>query len=287
MMTIRPYKSADATTLAAYYNDLNSADMVTARRLNGRLSAWSLTWVICDEGMPVGYACVAPLPGLPGQYDLDMLIARAWQRKRLGSQLVDFLKQELTGSEVAALSWGVTEAQVGIANFLAHNGFVMNHEESILARPHLDDLPPPPSQPNLTIYTYSRRKAIRLFCRLYEASFFKHPWFQPYTPDEVAADLASARDILFLSGQKRPFGFAWLHIDKNGEGKVEPFGILPAGQGEGNGRFLLISALHELKHRGAHRAIIGTWADNKIALHLYKDLGFHLQQTITYYACRL
>ncbi len=246
-----------------------------------------MPWVICAEEEPVGYACVAPLPGLPGQYDLDVMIARAWQRQRLGSQLIDFLKQELVGSDVKNLSWGVPDAQPGLAEFLLHNGFTVDHEEQILARPHLDNLPPRPNRSHLTIKTFSRRKAIQLFCRLYESSFSGHPWHQPYTPDEVAADLSSARDILFLMAGQRPFGFAWLHIDENNEGKVEPIGIIPEGQGVGNGRFLFLTALHQLKQQGASRAIIGAWATNTAAITLYKSLGFSHQQTITYYATKI
>ena len=287
MITIRPYKTAVSQTLAAHFNDLNPTDSVTARQLDGRLSAWSLSWVICVAEEPVGYACVAPLPGLPGQYDLDVLIARAWQRQRLGSQLIDFLKQELMGSDIKTISWGVTDAQPGLAQFLLHNGFVVDHEEQILARPHLDNLPPLPSHPQLTIKTFSRRKTIQLFCRLYEASFSGHPWHQPYTPNEVAADLGSARDVLFLMDGQRPFGFAWLHIDENNEGKVEPIDMIPEAQGMGNGRFLFLTALHALKQRRASRAIIGAWATNTAAITLYQSLGFSHQQTITYYAYNL
>lgn len=284
MITIRRYTTAVSQTLAAHFNDLNPTETVTARQINGRLSAWSLSWVIYVEGEPVGYACVAPLPGLPGQFDLDVMIARAWQRQGLGSQLLDFLKRELMDSEVASLSWGVTDTQLGLAEFLLHNRFHIDHEEQILARSHLDNLPLPPPKAHLAVQTFPRRKAIRLFCHLYEHSFTGHPWHQPYTRDEVASDLGSARDILFLTDEKRPFAFAWLHIDENGEGKVEPIGVLPAGQRAGNGRFLFLTALHQLKQRGASHAIIGAWATNTAALTLYHSLGFRPQQTIIYYA---
>ena len=284
---IRSYAQADAEILATHFNDLHPTEPVTAHQLDSRLSAWSLSWVICVAEEPVGYACVAPLPGLPGQYDLDVMIARAWQRQRLGSQLIDFLKQELVGSDIKTISWGVTDAQPGLAQFLLHNGFAVDHEEQILARLHLDNLPPLPNHPPLAIKTFSRRKAIQLFCRLYETSFSGHPWHQPYTPNEVAADLGSARDVLFLMDGQRPFGFAWLHIDENNEGKVEPIGMIPEAQGMGNGRFLFLTALHMRKHRGASRAIIGAWATNTAAITLYKSLDFSHQQTITYYAATI
>jgi ribosomal protein S18 acetylase RimI-like enzyme len=283
MITIRSYKAADSPALAAYFNDLNPVETVTAPRLDSRLSAWSETWVVCVDDEPVGYARAAPLPGLPRLYDLDVMVGREWQRKRLGSQLVDFLKRELVNTEVTNLSWGVTDAQSGLAEFLFHNGFEIEHEEQILARPSLDNLPLPLGKSTLTIKTFSRKKTIRLFCRLYEKAFNGHPWYQPYSPDEVAADLISARDILFLFDGERPFGTAWLHIDEQGEGKIEPIGIVPAGQGMGNGRFLFLTALHELKRRGAHRAIIGAWTTNTAALNLYHSLGFQKSQTIIYY----
>lgn len=284
MITIRPYKNADSFVLTPLFNDLNPAESVTTSQLDSRLSAWSMTWVVCMNSQPVGYARAAPLPGLPGQYDLDVTVGRNWQRRRLGSKLVDFLKAELADSEVSHLSWGVTDSQKSLAEFLLHNGFDIDHEEQILARPHLDDLPIAPIQSNLHIKIFARRKAIQLFCHLYKASFVGHPWYQPYTSDEVAADLISARDILFLMDSQRPLGTAWLHIDENREGKVEPIGIIPEGQGCGNGRFLFLSALHELKQRGAQRAIIGAWTTNIPAITLYQSLGFQKSQTITYYA---
>lgn len=287
MTTIRPYAPADAAALTTLRNNLFPDDTLTPRQLNGRLSAWRLSWVICLDETPVGYAYAAPLPGLPGQYQLDVMVGQAWQRQGLGSRLLAFLRQALAGSEVAELSCGLTENQEAAAAFLQRNGFAFDHQELILARPHLDNLPPLPPRPRLHIRTYPRRKAIRLFCRLYAASFTGHPWNQPYTPDEAAADLVSARDILFLAGGKRPFGFAWLHGNKNGEGQIEPMGILPAAQGEGHGRYLLTAALHTLKQRDARRAIIGVWADNTAARRLYESLGFRPRQTITYYACRL
>jgi len=283
MITIRTYKSADSLILAPHFNALNPTEPVTSRQLDSRLSAWSLSWVICIEDNPVGYTCVAPLPGLPGQYDLDVMIAQDWQRQRLGSQLIDFLKHELAESEVVSMSWGVTDSQHGLAEFLLHNGFDVDHKEQILARSNLDGLPLPPSR-SLTIKTFSRRKAIHLFCRLYKESFIDHPWYQPYTPNEVAADIVSARDILFLMDGQRQFGFVLLHIDENNEGKVEPIGIIPEEQRQGNGRFLFLTALHQLKHRGANRAIIGAWVTNTAAITLYQSLGFSHQQTITYYA---
>lgn len=286
MSTIRTYKSADSRVLAPYFNALNPAESVVSRQLDSWLSAWSMSWVVCVEDNPVGYAFVTPLPGLPGQYDLDVMIAREWQRQRLGSQLVDFLKRELAASEVTSMSWGVPDSQRGLAEFLLHNGFDVDHEEQILARPNLDDLPFPPSR-SLNIKTFSRRKAIHLFCRLYKKSFFDHPWYQPYTQDEVAADLGSARDVLFLMDRQLPFGFAWLHIDENNEGKVEPIGMIPEAQGVGNGRYLFLTALHQLKQRGASRAIIGAWSTNTAAITLYQSLGFSHQQTITYYAYNL
>ncbi|MCZ7667147.1 MAG: GNAT family N-acetyltransferase [Chloroflexi bacterium] len=144
--------------------------------------------------------------------------------------------------------------------------------------------PPLPARPHLSIHTYPLAKAIPLFCRLYAASFAGHAWNQPYTPDEVAADLREARDILFLVNEKRPFGFAWLHLDENKVGQIEPIGILPEGQGEGNGKYLYLAATYELKRRGAQRAIVGTWAANIPARNLYNNLDFHHQQTIIYYA---
>jgi ribosomal protein S18 acetylase RimI-like enzyme len=145
----------------------------------------------------------------------------------------------------------------------------------------LSNLPPLPVWPRLTVRTLPRATAVALFCRLYDHSFGPWPWYQPYTPAEVAATLARARDLLFLHLEEEPIGFAWLQQDSQA-GIIEPFGVAPAQQGRGYGRYLLIAALHTLAARGVTAVQIGAWEQNQTALRLYRSLGFRPHAALTY-----
>lgn len=233
------------------------------------------------DGQIVGEAALAPLPGLPGQYELHGQIAPQWRRRGLGGRLLGFLLGELAGkTAVAQLSHPVTDLNSPAAQFLRKHGFAIGHEEWLLRQPDLSDCPPPPARPDLTVKPLRRAPAIPLFCRLYEQSFAPFPWYQPYSEAEVATTLEKAADLLFLWRGERPIGFAWIRPS----GQIEPFGVVVEEQGRGNGRYLLAHALHHLAGRGAKQATLGCWADNQAALALYRSFGFQPEQKTTYLA---
>ncbi len=134
------------------------------------------------------------------------------------------------------------------------------------------------------IATRSREQAIPLLLRLYEASFSGLPWDQPYSAAEVAALLREPEDILFLQRGDEQIGFAWLQMERDEIGVIEPLGIVRGRQGQGYGRILLQTAVRELARRGAARAQIGAWLENEAAIGLYTSLGFAHYQTTTYLA---
>lgn len=232
-------------------------------------------------GQIVGEAALAPLPGLPGHYELTGQIAPEWRRQGLGGRLLAFLVGELAGkTAVTQLSHPVTDLDSPAARFLRKHGFTIEHEEILLRQPDLSNCPPPSGHPDLTVKPLRRAQAIPLFCRLYAQSFAPFRWYQPYSEAEVAATLERAADLLFLWRGERPIGFAWIRPS----GQIEPFGVVGEEQGRGNGRYLLTHALHHLAGRGATGAILGCWADNQAALALYKSVGFQPEQKITYLA---
>ena len=115
---------------------------------------------------------------------------------------------------------------------------MVEHEEQLL---WLADLRPflasPILPPTHTLQTFGWKTAVAHFLTLYDSSFAPHPWYQPYTADEVEAKLVQPEDLLFFCGQGQPIGVSWLHLD--GEtGRIEPVCILPSVQGVGNGRLL-------------------------------------------------
>ncbi len=103
---------------------------------------------------------------------------------------------------------------------------------------------------------------------------------------EMDSLLSDKADILFLMHDNQPIGFAWIQLE-DGMGQIEPIGILPAYQGEGNGRFLLQTALNQLHKRGAAQVKIGVWRDNETAVSLYQSIGFRHRKTLIYYALDL
>lgn len=283
MMIIRAYRTDDTAVLRHIHNQTHPTpwtDGRFARYVADVLGADGRIWVItnADED-PIGYALTAPIPGLPGQIELDGGILPAWQRQGYGSALLQHVRQH---AGPVHLSYCVASLDSPAAHFLQRRGFTVEHEEWVLGRPSLNELLPIPERSDGHCAPFvNRRRAIHTFCALYDASFAAHPWYQPYTAAEVDATLVAAQDILFLRRDDIPIGFAWLHIH-DGVGEIEPFGIVDGWQGLGYGRFLLTAVLHQLAQRGATTAQIGAWHNNHPALHLYQSLGFQHHHTQTY-----
>lgn len=287
-MKIRAYHVADTAVLSHIHNQTHAV-MHTPESFARYVADMSVgdgrIWVITDtQDIIVGYAIIAPVPGLPDQGEIDGAIAPDYQRQGYGSYLLQHILDHLHHGSICQISHCVSAVDTTAAHFLRHHGFVTEHEEWILARPHLHDLPSLPVRSDCRSATFSTRsRTIRTFCDLYERSFHAYPWYQPYTSDEVAMTLDAPQDVLFLRRDDIPIGFAWLHV-RGGVGEIEPFGIVEAWQGQGYGRILFVAALHQLIARAATSAQIGAWRNNQPALHLYQSLGFQYDHTLTYLA---
>lgn len=142
--------------------------------------------------------------------------------------------------------------------------------------PTLAYLPPLPTVPDCRAQTFPRRQAISAFQRLYDRSFADTPWYQPYTEEEIDADLRRAQDLLFWVCEGRAVGFVWLHDRASGGTEIEPMGLLPDARGRGYGRALLLAALHRLAGEGGReqRVHLAVWRQNAAAIELYSQLGF-------------
>jgi mycothiol synthase len=251
-------------------------------------SAGGLAWLLSEAGEAVGCALVHPVPGLPGLYELQGGILPGRRRQGLGRYLLKSLLADLARSPVRRLTAVVSSTGSPAARFLLAQGFFVEHHEWLLVRADLSALPEPALPPGFGWRTYERETTVPLFRRLYEASFSGLAWHQPYADDgEVAAELAEAGDLLYLNHGPEPVGFAWLRPPENGEAQIEPLGLVPAYQGRGLGRTLLIGALRRLSERGVRRALVGLWADNERALGLYRKLGFRRRHRRTFLALDL
>ncbi len=284
---IRPYQKQDATEVAALHNLLYPEAWHTPLSLNNWVSTvrecGGELWVSGWGNSVVAYAAVAPVPGLPGVVHLSGGVLASYRSRGIGQQMLDHVLALAHQNKIQQISCTLHSLNDATARFLFRRGFVLEHEEWVMKRPYLTQLPPSiPPNPDCHIHSCARHEAIPLFCTLYDASFRPHPWYQPYTEEEVAATLESNRDLLFLYHQQTPIGFAWVHEQDARQGSIEPLGVVPGHQGKGYGRYLLLTALHHLRQKGVTQAIIGAWKQNQAAIHLYQQLGFQLTQSIYY-----
>ena len=287
---IRSYDDEDAPQLAAVHNRVypecayspdGFRDLVEETLAGG-----GMAWVVGDSVLS-GYAMITPVPGLHGVGDLAGCITPEQQRCGLGSQLLHFVLEELQGSCFRQIVHCVTDLESPAADFLQYHDFFIEHEEWLMDLDDLKRLPDVARDNPAYVQTFSRETAIALFCRLYAESFSGLPWDQPFTGTEVSAALNDANDIQFLTLNVEAIGFAWINLNPNGNGLIEPLGIIPNYQQKGYGRALLLSAARELISRGAQRVEIGAWRDNKAAVQLYQSLGFSHRKTFIYLAFNL
>ncbi len=288
-MHIRAYETADAVHLAAVHHMVcpdrpPHTPASFQRHLAHILATGGRAWVIADADELAGYATVSPVSGLEGVVELEGLISPAWQRQGLAGRLLDHLIEQLTGTAVRQLSCCVSSADSPAARFLRRHHFFVEHEEWLMILADLAELPPMPAA---NLRSFSRSLAITEFCALYQQSFAGFPWYQPYTPAEVAAALDEPADLCFLVLQGKPAGFVWTHRVDRRLGQIEPLGVMAPLRGQGHGRTLLLAGLHQLAGQGCQAVNIGLWRDNQVALNLYKSLGFQHQQTLTYLAYNL
>jgi ribosomal protein S18 acetylase RimI-like enzyme len=297
-MAIRSYQVRDAADLAAAHNEIYPDEPLTVAGFHQRVVAYGRsTWIMTQNDKAVGVTAVTTIPGLPHIRVLHGFIAPSWQRQGLGSQLLQHVLAELRGERgeergetkdtqplvpSLQLSYCVDDVNSPAYHFLRHHHFYIEHEELHLV------LPSPPhlltSSPLPAPITLPRAQAVRQFISLYDQSFGPHPWYQPYTAEEVATLLVHPHDLLFARDDDHWVGFVWIKMIGVGLGEIEPIGVLAEWQGKGYGRFLLQTAVNNLRQREAKKIHIGAWATNTTALHLYDSLGFQHDHTLAYLA---
>lgn len=253
--------------------------------LEERLETDARAWVIDRGRKPAGYALIDSIPGLPGIYDLSGGIVPAWRGQGLGTRLLRHVQDAAGPAGARQLSCRVDSLKDETARFLLGRDFYVEHEECLLELADPASLPPIPESPAANLLAMPVERAAAEFCRVYDESFAGRPWAQPYTEAEVLALLVAPEDILFAVVDGRPAGAVWHEVLPDGRGRVEPLGIVPEYQGRGLGRRLLLAALYDLRRRGAGVVEIGVWRDNRVALNLYRSLGFQERDNWYFVAC--
>lgn len=286
---IRPYRLTDGQALCQLFNDRAGGGNRKVHwwedYLAGVLARDGRIWTQFIDDQLVGFALIDPVPALNGLYELQGRIAAKVRRQGLGRQLLGWLLADLKGSPVKQIGHPVNSLTSEAALFLLSQGFFIEHQEIRMVLPSLSHLPPARLPAGFYLQTFSTPLAISLFRQLYEDSFRKLPWYQPYLSDqEVSTSLADSADLLFLMHGDRPVGLAWLRWPVNDSAQIEPFGLIALYQGRGLSRPFLRTILNQAKERGARQVILGVWQDNKAAIHLYQKAGFRPTFTTTYLA---
>lgn len=63
-------------------------------------------------------------------------------------------------------------------------------------------------------------------------------------------------------------------------GAIQNVGVVPEHRSQGLGRALVIQCLHGFRHIGIPRVSLEVTADNQMAIHLYKTIGFRVVRTM-------
>jgi len=146
--------------------------------------------------------------------------------------------------------------------------FVVRAELELLARP-LADLPGP-------VGRRLRRPHRADWDRLVEIDHAAFPplWrFDRAGIDDALRATPSSRVRVALSDDDTPVGYA-IAGRAGQRGYLQRLAVVPAAQGHGLGRALVVDALSWMATRGAHDAMVNTQTDNERALDLYVRLGF-------------
>lgn len=281
-MRIREVHSRDAAALLALQQQLFPSQRATLGSVRQLMAAAATLYVAEQNGQLVGYAAAFSVPGLPQLLDLAGGVIPEQQRQGVATDLLKALLTALRPQPYQALTYAVTDMASPVAQFLTRHQFSIHHEEWELRRDNHLPVPTAILPEGFTLKRGVGHAAAATFHRLYDASFGPHPWYQPYSDEEIL-NLFSRRGLpWFLGYGSQTIGFIWYWRERDGQGIIEPVGLLPVLQGQGLGRMMLYHALSDLRRQGVAQVKIGAWRENAAAIHLYQSLNFQHTNTITH-----
>lgn len=281
-MRIREVHSRDAAALLALQQQLFPAQRATLGRVRQMMAAAAALYVAEQNGELVGYAAAFSVPGLPYLLDLSGGVVPEQRRQGVGTGLLKALVTALRPQPYQALTYAVTDIASPVAQFLTQHQFSIHHEEWELHRDNHLPIPVAQLPEGFTLKRGVGHAAASTFRHLYNTSFGPHPWYQPYSEEEIL-NLFSRQGLpWFLGYRSQTIGFIWYWREQDGQGIIEPVGLLPVLQGQGLGRIMLHHALSDLRRMGVVQVKIGAWRENAAAIHLYQSLNFQHTNTITH-----
>lgn len=289
---IRPYQAGDeewlATMAGCWLDQRSPSPQHISNRFERIVEKGGWVWIYCLDEEPIGYALLIPVPGLPHVIELAGCIAPRYRRKGLGTRMLDHIVAHLGTQPITHISQGFDSLDKPAAHFLKSYGFVLEHEEWRMVRFLAFDRSIGLFPPDYSIRNLDPDEAAPLFRQLYQEAFSGLAWYQPYlSDDEVLEELDAGSNLLFLWHLKAPIGFAWLRAIYPGRGEIEPIGLLHRYRGQGLGRKLMEQAMNRLAQAGNLEVQVGVWTANRVALDLYRVLGFQRESSTYYLACDL
>jgi mycothiol synthase len=255
------------------------------RLLQGDADAFGLVAHFDDR--LAGYAqavCSKARGSLASRLTAEVLVDPAYRGRGIGRTLVERLMLEAHRAGVERFdAWAhhADAAAIGLAERIGMRPIRQLWQMAL----QLDRVRPPhrriPVPDDARLRTFRRGQDEQTLTQLIRDAFPDHPenaqfdagdlaarvrlpWFDPETI-LIASD-ASSGDAL---------GVHWTKLEpERGQGEVYILGVVPAAQGRGIGRVLLLEGLELMRSRGIGLAFLYVEAENEPAIALYRQAGF-------------
>ncbi len=240
------------------------------------------------EGEIAGYAAVKPELKI-GRAVLGCFVERRRLRKTLLEDLVRRALDRSRGTGARAVHVNLFQGKARVRALFEAMGFarVRRFLEMGLALSGID--PPRFSRSSF------RRRPLRRgeegeLADLQNRAFAQSWGYHPNTAEDIRSRLRSGRgagsEVLAVFDKERLVAYCWviLHADS---GRLYMMGVDPDYRGRGIGRQMLAAGLAALKARGARKAELTVDAGNRVALGLYRSLGFERKGSSLWYEKKL
>jgi len=217
---------------------------------------------------------------LVGYHEVEgtLIVAPDRRRAGIGRALAAAATAQLAERDITGWLLTCDEAFAGGAAFACTLGGILAHNEHRLT---LDPARVPPSRAQAGLIVRPATAADRGDLAAITAAAFGD-LLTEVTKWIAQDELRSDRRWFIITIGARPIGS--LRVFQSGEGlDITAFGVVPAQQGRGYGRALLVQTIATLLAEGERRINIEVATDNAAALGLYLSCGFVARHTYGYY----